>query len=557
MKIKKKLGNILLDLGIVNELDMQRCLEIQKTSDHKLGEILLHEGYVTKEQMAAVLEYQYNIPFVELSNYPIDERAPKMISESLARQHTVIPVGKKNDKLVIVMEDPFDIMARDDIKLITGMELEIIMTFKADILKLIDQYYDASEAVESAFVEMQEQTEVVIEKEEENEEVASSPIVRVVNSIIRRAIKTRASDIHIEPFEDLVRVRYRIDGALKVEMNTPKSSLNGMVTRIKILGGMDISEKRIPQDGRIETEVDGKKVDLRVSILPTVHGEKTVIRILHRTSILMTKEKIGFTKHNIELFEKIIKAPEGIILLTGPTGSGKTTTLYAVLGELNKINTNIITAEDPVEYRLEGVNQVQINVKSGLDFPATLRSILRQDPDVIMVGEIRDSETVEMAVRASITGHIVLSTLHTNDTVSTISRLEDMGIEPFMVSTAVVGIIAQRLVKRICEKCKYIVVITDEEETILKVPGGTKICKGKGCNSCGNSGYFGRIAIHEVLVLNKELKSMISKSEPIEDIKDAAIKFGMETLSESCRKLVLEGVTTVEEMLRVTYSIDE
>lgn len=556
MKIKKKLGNILLDLGIISDADMQRCLEIQKTSDYKLGEILLHEKYVTREQMAAVLEYQYNIPFVELSSYPIDEKAPKIISEALARQHTVIPVAQKNGKLVIVMEDPFDIIARDDIKLITGYDLEILMSFKADILKLIDQYYDASEAVESAFEEMQE-TEVVIEEEEENEEIASSPIVRVVNSIIRRAIKTRASDIHIEPFEDLVRVRYRIDGALKVEMNTPKSSLNGMVTRIKILGGMDISEKRIPQDGRIETEVDGKKVDLRVSILPTVHGEKTVIRILHRTSILMTKEKIGFTKHNIALFEKIIKAPEGIILLTGPTGSGKTTTLYAVLGELNKINTNIITAEDPVEYRLEGVNQVQINVKSGLDFPATLRSILRQDPDVIMVGEIRDSETVEMAVRASITGHIVLSTLHTNDTVSTISRLEDMGIEPFMVSTAVVGIIAQRLVKRICENCKGIVVVTDDEESILKVAKGTKICKGKGCNACGNSGYFGRIAIHEVLVLNKELKSMISKSEPIEDIKDAAVKFGMETLSESCRKLVLEGVTTVEEMLRVTYSIDE
>ncbi|MDR2938732.1 MAG: Flp pilus assembly complex ATPase component TadA [Clostridiales bacterium] len=561
IRTKKKLGDILVEIKMLTQEQLQKYLGMQQSSNLRLGEILIKEKVVSREQLAAILEYQYSVQFVELDDFPVDKETPKLISESMARKHVLIPVSVRLGKLVVVMADPVDFIARDDVRLVTGYDLEILMCFESDILRAIDRYYDASDDVKEAFEEIIEEQaneeEAVPIVEFENEEVARSPVVRLVNTIIRQAIKKRASDIHIEPFETSIRVRYRIDGDLRVEMNPPKASFNAIVTRIKILGGMDISEKRAPQDGRIETEVDSKKVDLRISLLPTVYGEKIVIRILDRSSIMMTKQQIGFTDHNIKLFDRIIKAPEGIILLTGPTGSGKTTTLYAVLRELNKVKTNIITAEDPVEYRLEGVNQVHINPKAGLTFASALRSMLRQDPDVIMIGEMRDTETAEIAVKAAITGHVVLSTLHTNDTVSTISRLIDMGIEPFMVSTAVVGIIAQRLVKRICENCKTEIECTEQDIYSLKVQGPARLFKGKGCDRCNNTGYKGRIGIHEILVLEREIKSHISKGDDIETLRKAAEESGLKTLFDSCRELVLEGVTTVEELLRVAYSVEE
>lgn len=570
MKAKKKIGDILLQIDMITPEELDRCLEIQKRSDLKLGEIVLNEGILTKEQMAGVLEYQYELPFIDLKEVEIDRNVVTKLSESIARKHTVIPIAINNGKLAIAMADPDDIIARDDVRLITNYEIDIYMAFKADILKAIDNFYDKSDQIQGELV-----GRLVDDEEYEEEDGASqgnsitinsgdedkniSPIIAIVNNIIKKSVKIGASDIHIEPFENTTKVRYRVDGVLRLDFEPPKKSYNAITTRIKILGGMDISEKRIPQDGRIETDVDGKKVDLRISVLPTVYGEKIVIRLLDRSSIMMTKEKIGFTPHNTALFDKIIKVPEGIVLLTGPTGSGKTTTLYAALRELNKPTANIITAEDPVEYRLEGVNQVHINAKAGLTFAAALRSMLRQDPDIIMVGEIRDAETAEIAIRAAITGHVVLSTLHTNDTISTITRLVDMGIEPFLVATSLVGVIAQRLVKRICTGCKTQVAISVQERAILKLKDDeeVKIYKGKGCPNCNNTGYKGRIGVHEILALSKEMKNLVTKNAGLEQLRNEAKNCGMISLNESCRILVLQGVTTIEELLRVAYSIDD
>jgi type IV pilus assembly protein PilB len=543
---------------MITQEDLNKCLEIQKTSNMKLGEILLSENLATREQISAILEYQYGVQFIDLNEIEIDSEAVKSISEQIARKHSVIPIAFNRGDLVVVMADPVDIIARDDIRLITGKNLEIVMSFESDIIRFIDKYYDtALEAIDSLYEEEASMEMETLSLGSDTGDVANSPVVKLVNSIIHRAVKSRASDIHIEPFEEEVRVRFRIDGALREEMKPPKNSYQAIVARIKIMGGMDISEKRVPQDGRVETSIDGKEIDLRISVLPTVYGEKIVIRLLDRSSISMTKEKIGFSPQNIRLFDRIINAPEGMILLTGPTGSGKTTTLYAALRELNKMTSNIITAEDPVEYRLHGVNQVHINTKAGLTFASTLRAILRQDPDIIMVGEIRDAETAEIAVRAAITGHLVLSTLHTNDTVSTITRLVDMGIESFLVATSVVGVISQRLVKRICPKCKKEIPCTEEDMRNLKISQPTKIYKGVGCRDCSSSGYKGRIGVHEILVMDKNVKALITKGESSSAIRGAAESAGMISLADSCRRLVVEGITTIEEMLRVAYSIDD
>ena len=388
------------------------------------------------------------------------------------------------------------------------------------------------------------------------DEVNNAPVVRFVDSIIQHAIRTRASDIHIEPYEKNIRIRFRIDGELQEIMTSSKRAHSAIVTRIKILGRMDIAEKRLPQDGRVEMHVDNKDVDLRISILPTVYGEKIVIRLLDRSSTILTKSQLGFSEENIKMFDKIIRSPNGIILVTGPTGSGKTTTLYAVLQELNKVSRNIITVEDPVEYRLDGVNQVQVNVKAGLTFANGLRSILRQDPDIIMIGEIRDSETAEIAVRAAITGHLVLSTMHTNDSASTVSRLVDMGIEPYLVSSSVVGVVAQRLVKKICINCKQEYKPTHSERDLLHLADGDILSRGAGCSICGNTGYRGRTAIHEVMLVTREIRELIDHRASIDELRTAAAKYGTITLRDSCSRLVRKGITTSDEMLKVTYSLE-
>lgn len=558
MQKRKRLGDILVESGAISEQQLMTALESQKKLNKKLGETLVHEGIISEEEMLKVLEIQLKIPYVNLTDVQIDKKVANMISEQVAKKYNIIPLKMNKGKIMLAMSDPLDIFAIDDVKLISGQEIDVVIGSSEDIKKAINKNYDTTKDAQKAVQEFSnEMTEAVIGNEDyEDADVSNAPMVRLVNSIITQAANMKASDIHIEPFDKIVRIRFRIDGDLKEIMTPSKVTHSAIVTRIKIMGKMDIAERRIPQDGRIETAVDGKLIDLRISVLPTVYGEKVVIRLLYRDSILLTKEQLGFTPYNLDLFEKIIKAPEGIILVTGPTGSGKSTTLYTVLRELNDIKKNIITVEDPVEYRLDGVNQVQVNHKAGLTFASGLRSILRQDPDIVMVGEIRDNETVEIATRASITGHLVLSTLHTNDTASSISRLVDMGIEPYMVSTAVVGIIAQRLVKRVCPKCGQEHISTQEEMELLKINKPVKLKKGRGCNNCSGTGYAGRIAIHEVLVMDREIKAMVNNRASVDDIKQRCIQKGMKTLNQTATELVLSGITTIDEMLKVTYSVD-
>lgn len=553
-----KFSEILLESKLITQEDLQRARKLKEEKKILLGEALVQLGAITQEQMARAVAQELKVEYADLSTYEISEEATRLIPERLARQYSILPLATKEDKILIAMTNPLDIIAIQNVKLYTGKSVSRVMTTQNELDNAYTRVYNVSEDVEKAITEFGEsrnkQVEDVIE---ESSDVINAPVVRLVKSIILDAIKLKTSDIHIEPFEHRVRVRFRVDGELKEVLTLDKGVHNGIVTRIKIIGGMDISERRIPQDGRVETSLDGRVVDMRISILPTVYGEKIVIRLLDRNSIVVSKEQLGFTKENLALFDKIIKVPEGIILLTGPTGSGKTTTLYAVLKELNSINKNIITLEDPVEYRLDGVNQVQVNKKAGMTFAGGLRSILRQDPDVVMLGEIRDEETAEIAIRAAITGHVVLSTLHTNDTASTISRLVDMGIEQYMVSSAVVGIVAQRLIKKICPKCGYEYPSTPEEMNLLGISKPIILRKGAGCNYCNGSGYSGRTGIHEILVVDRKIKTMINQRESIDRIKQAARENGMSTLSESAAKLVKNGVTTIEQMLKVTYSVDE
>ena len=561
---RKRIGDVLLSLNMISQEQLDKCLKIQTVNKMKLGEILVAEGFLRKEQLNSALEFQMGVPYVELSMIDIDRSVPKLISEQLARKHKVIPIKFENGVLTLVMADPFDIVARDDVRIVTGFKPEVIMSSQEEILRAINTYYDSSEVVQKTIEEIK-QTDFLGEEDqllrkqqiESEEEVSKAPVVKLVSSIMAQAIKMRTSDIHIEAFEKKSKVRYRIDGELREVMDLPKSSHVAVVARIKILGGMDIAETRQPQDGRIETVIDGMNIDMRISILPTVHGEKVVIRILKAGSINVSKEQLGFSEHNIKRFEHVLKAPEGIILLTGPTGSGKTTTLYTALRELNKPSVNIITVEDPVEYRLDGINQVQVNTKAGLTFAAGLRSILRQDPDIVMVGEIRDSETAEIAVRAAITGHIVLSTIHTNDSASTVSRLVDMGCEPYLVSTALVGIIAQRLLRRICPRCITERAPTIEEMLMLEMDRPVMLKYGKGCQHCNNTGYSGRQGIHEILIMDREIRNMINNNANADEIKERARQKGMKTLADSARDLVLAGKTTIEEMIKVTFSVDE
>ncbi|MFZ5966241.1 MAG: type II secretion system ATPase GspE [Bacillota bacterium] len=556
---RKRLGDLLVDAGLITKEQLNSALQLQKKTGKKLGELLIEESYVEEKQIIEVLEFQLGIPHMDLEKYFIDPDIPKLINETLAKRHILIPIKKDRGKIVVAMADPLNIFAMDDIRIATGLEVEPVIATKKDILNAIEQYYGQQHA-EKAIEDFKKQYNMDDISELDDDvlnEINNAPIVRLINSIIQQAVKMKASDIHIEPYEDNVRVRFRVDGELQEIMTPSKSAHSAISTRIKIMGKMDIAEKRIPQDGRVETVVDGKEVDLRISVLPTVYGEKIVIRLLDRSGFLVTKGQLGFTDENLALFDKIIKNPNGIILVTGPTGSGKTTTLYTVLRELNKPNINVITVEDPVEYRLRGINQVQVNTKAGLTFASGLRAILRQDPDVIMIGEIRDAETAQIAIRAAITGHLVLSTMHTNDTASTVTRLVDMGIEPYLVSSSVVGVIAQRLVKRVCPKCAMPYGPSSFEKEMLGLEDHNHVFyKGTGCSACNHTGYKGRTAIHEILPVNNEIRELIDSRASLDTIRKTAVKQGTIALRENCQQLILNGVTTTEELLRVAYNPD-
>jgi type IV pilus assembly protein PilB len=554
----RKLGEILIDSGVITAKQLEEALEVSKRNEALLGETLIEIGYLDEKTLFRSLEYLYHVPYVDLNETVIDKEAVSMISEALAKKHDLIPIKKDKKVLTIAMTDPLNFYAIDDVKNASGMEPTVVLSPKKDILNAIDRYY-GSEIAEKAFEDLKKEYSsfnLASLNEISASEVANAPVVRLVNSVLQHAIKSNASDIHIEPTVGNLKVRFRIDGQLQEVMSSAMTAHPAILTRIKIMGGMDIAEKRIPQDGRVETEIDGASVDLRISILPTVYGEKVVIRILGGSAGVLSRELLGLSENNSLLFDKITKSPNGIILISGPTGSGKTTTLYTLLHEINKPDVNIITVEDPVEYKLEGINQVQVNVKAGLTFANGLRSILRQDPDIIMIGEIRDGETAQIAIRASITGHLVLSTIHTNDAASSVARLVDMGVEPYLVSSSLVGVVAQRLVRKICPRCKTPYRPSHSDMLVLKMKEPSPLYKGEGCPACNFTGYKGRMGIHEILVVSREIRDLINRGATADQICQTAIRQGTVTLRDSCSKLVLDGMTTVEELLKVTYSVD-
>lgn len=555
-KSPKRLGDLLISVGKITEKQLENALKSQKQTGKKLGEELVYKNYVTEMDIIEVLEFQMGIPHIDLEKYFIDPDVVNLIPETLARKYILIPIKKDRGKLIVAMADPLNLFAIDDVKMATGLDVEPAISIKKNLLDSIEQYYGKKSA-EKAIEDLKDQYNIELTADLDDEllnEINNAPVVRLVNSFIKQAISSKASDIHIEPYEDRIRIRFRIDGTLQETMTPSKSTHSAIITRIKIISKMDIAERRIPQDGRVEMNIDGRDVDLRVSSLPTVYGEKIVIRILDRTNTIMTKKSLGFTENNLKRFNNLLTYPNGILLVTGPTGSGKTTTLYAVLKELNSIDKNIITVEDPVEYRLDGINQVQINPKSGLTFSSGLRSILRQDPDIIMVGEIRDEETARLAIRAAITGHLVISTMHTNDAASTVSRLVDMGIEPYLVASSVIGVVAQRLVRRICDNCKTEYISEKKEEDILNLKESIKLYKGTGCNKCYNTGYKGRTSIHEILEVDKNLRENINNNSSIDELRGIARNNGMTSLYENNRDLVLKGITSINELLKISYT---
>lgn len=560
---KQRLGDILVQSNKITQEQLNTVLKKQRMTGKRLGEQLIEDNILTEDAIIDVLEIQLGIMRIDLDKTFVNMEAVKSISESLALRYNLIPIDIENNKIKVAMSDPLNVFAIDDVTISSGYEVEPLITTQTAIKKAIDRYYSSQYVQKAAneLVKSQSQNDVkglTIEESDSLENIKNAPAVRLVDSLVKNAVKSRASDVHIEPFENYVRVRYRIDGQLHEVLKSPKETLAALVTRIKILGNMNIAEKRIPQDGRILMNIEELDFDLRVSILPTVYGEKVVIRILDRGSFLKSKEQLGIGNEDLIKLDRITNSPYGIILITGPTGSGKSTTLYTILNDLNKENTNIITVEDPVEYLMEGINQVSVNTKAGLTFASGLRSILRQDPDVIMIGEIRDSETAEIAIRSAITGHLVLSTIHTNDAASAVVRLSDMGIEPYLVATSVSGVISQRLVRRICEHCKTSFEASNYEKAIIGIEESNplKLYKGAGCTYCNNSGYSGRIGVYEIMEITREIRESIILNKSIDDVKDMSIRNGMRTLRKSCEDLVYSGETTIDELVKITFLKD-
>jgi type IV pilus assembly protein PilB len=554
------IGQILLDSKLITPDQLNYALELQKKAPSKrIGDILVQEGIVTEKELMRALESRLKVQYVDFSEIELSEKTINLLPEDIAKKYTVIPIEATDKVLTIASADPMNFYALDDIRLATNMEIKVVLSTGSDISNALSHAYRQQHVVEAAD-DVSRELNVdgfdSVAYEMVDEKIDNAPIVRLVTSIIQQAIKLDASDIHIEPMDNVTRVRMRVDGVLHDHMKVPLGAHSAIITRLKIMGGMNIAEKRVPQDGKVETVLEGKAVDLRLSSLPTVTGEKMVVRILGGAGTMITRAQLGLSEENEKFFDKILKNPHGIILVSGPTGSGKTTTLYTLLSEYNKPGVNIITVEDPVEYRLRGINQVQINTKAGLTFASGLRSILRQDPDVIMVGEIRDSETAQIAVRAAITGHLVLSTIHTNDAASTISRLIDMGIEPYLVSSGVIGIVAQRLIRKICPRCKTSYKPDHSERMQLNLSDSSLLYKGTGCAFCNNTGYKGRTAIHEVLALTKDIRELVDVRSADEIIRQKSIENGMVTLNKCCIQLVLNGTTTFEELVKVTYSMD-
>lgn len=543
---------MLVENGIISEEQLQEALVDQRKTKRKLGDLLISQGYITEQQLIEVLEFQLGIPHVSLHKYHIDPAITQIIPESMAKRYQVLPFLKEGGKLMVAMADPLDYFAIEDLRMSTGFRIEPAISTRDELQRAIARHYGMRDSMNQMLIELPTQEEIT-ETEITDED---SPIVRLVNQMIQQAVQLRASDIHVDPGENNLLIRYRIDGTLRTERLIPKQMQGFITARLKIMARLNIAERRLPQDGRIKMQFDYKMIDIRVSSLPTMHGEKIVLRLLDLSTGIKAVDTLGFSEGNAASFKEMIGRPYGIMLITGPTGSGKTTTLYSALSQLNQETVNIITVEDPVEYQLEGINQVHVNPAIGLTFAAGLRSILRQDPNIVMVGEIRDTETAEIAVRASLTGHLVLSTLHTNDAVSSISRLRDMGVEPYLIASSLIGVVAQRLVRKICTDCKETYKPSQQEAIMLERYGlrTDNLHRGSGCGSCNSTGYRGRLAIHEVLTIDDHMRQLVTDSASVEELRSAAKVGGMVQLMEDGLLKVSQGMTTLQEVLRETVS---
>jgi type IV pilus assembly protein PilB len=550
MAPRKRLGDLLVESGLIAEELLQHALQDQKRLNMRLGDVLITQNYITEQQLIEMLEFQLGIPHIQLYRQKIETKIINLIPQKLAVQHCVLPVRVEGNKLVLAMADPMDYFAIDELRMTTGLRIEPAIASKDELLRAIKRYYGMQESVDQFMSNIQTNAA------EENKAPPideDSPVVKTVNQIIIQAVSIGASDIHIDPQEDSLRIRYRVDGLMRTERTLPPHMQSVIIARIKVMSNMNIAERRLPQDGRVEMDVEFRKVDIRIATLPTIHGEKVVMRILDLGNALTEIEKLDFSEHNLQIFSQSIQQTHGVVLITGPTGSGKTTTLYSALSRLNKDEANIITVEDPVEYQLQGINQVQVNTVTGLTFARGLRSILRQDPNIIMVGEIRDVDTAEIAVRAAMTGHLVLSTLHSNSAVNSITRLIDMGVEPFLVASAVNCVVAQRLVRKLCKRCTISNAATEEERRVMLEYGHevTQLRKGMGCEICGRTGYKGRMAIHEVLHIDDTLRSMIIQKRSDSDYKKYGIANGLIPILQDGMDKVAAGETTILEIFRV------
>lgn len=566
MESKKRIGELLVQKGLISPKQLDEALKIQKRTGERAGDILVRQGVLSEENFLAVMSEKISVPKVNLDNLVVDPEVVKLVPVELAKKHRLIPILQLGSALTVAMVDPLDLIAIEQLKYHTGLEINRTIASVSQVEKAISDYYTVQDSVAEVVREMAlpeedfgkelaEATEKVGESPEELTE--NAPLVRLVNLLLTQGIKDLASDIHIEPEERELRVRFRIHGVMREVATPPRNLGPAIVSRIKIMSNMDVSEKRLPQDGRFAYKIGQNEVDFRVSTLPTIFGEKVVLRILDKTNLAVNLDKIGLSKELLSRLRQATKKPEGLVLVTGPTGSGKTSTLYGILRELNSVEKNIITVEDPVEYHIPMIAQVQTNEKAGLFFANALRSILRQDPDIIMVGEIRDRETAEIAVRSALTGHLVLSTLHANDAPSTVARLLDMGVEAYLLAASLVTVIAQRLVRRICENCREKTMVPEALKRQLWIDGpGAVFYRGAGCRSCKQSGFSGRLGIFEMLVINDSIRELVANRESTAAILAEARKQGMKLLRQDGAEKTLAGLTTVEEVLRVSSAAD-
>lgn len=570
---KKSIGETFVEANLITEEQLSQALEKQRQlgTGETIGDVLVNMGLITERDRTRCLGSHWGVSYVDLAEYEIDPDVVKTVSQEIARRYKAIPIARNNGHITLAMRNPLDIFAIDEIRLITGLDVEPVISTEEDIQAAIGRHFDSSqsakavdelidniETAEIALTEGEEVQEDEVSIEELRELSEEAPIVKLCNLILTRGIQDKCSDIHLEPGKSSLRVRYRVDGILHDGMIVPRKAQASLISRIKIMAEMDIAEKRAPQDGRISATVDSKQYDFRVSTLPSVYGEKVVLRVLDKSSIMIGLNKLGFLPQTHEMFESIVSRSYGIILVTGPTGSGKSTTLYSVLSKLNSGEKNILTIEDPVEYELPGITQTQVNVRAGMTFASGLRTMLRQDPNIIMVGEIRDKETATIAIEAALTGHLVLSTLHTNDAPGAVTRLQEMDVESFLIASSVIGVLAQRLLRMICPKCKE--TYSPPRDAIrrlgMNVDEGSEVtfCRGKGCDYCKGTGYKGRVGIYELMPITDKIRDLILARSSSYTLKEAAVEAGMKTLRDDAMEKILLGMTTLEESLRVIYS---